>query len=623
MRIATKLRLISIAGVVTVGAIAVVGAIKVQDNVNEIIKVDSEKMETAVELEINLKEASAALFGYLSEPHQALRTKYREDVNEFLSVLEKKGEVANTDEERADYQSINEAFQVFDDNGERLFLLKDLQQDRIAEGRDIHNNRVEPLLDDDLQQFIDPMDPEYLEKLWTLQEIEINNHELLSAVRGYILKTDDLLRARVDDSLGDLMLWRDRYAALGLNENERASLEILTEHLNALATIGFEIMQIEDEKTDRVRTVNTLIEDLDAILDDRIQTNAQAQISDARQDTLEVILILKIIIALSIGVLVILVFFATRPMVDNFRTMSTAIAEMRERSREAPTVEINSRDEFGEMAAAFNGMSRAIEDQTRMIRDSNAELERQIKARDEAMSMMKQADESNTAKSEFLATISHELRTPLNAILGFSDMIRGSYFGPVNEKYTDYANDIHSSGTHLLSLVDDLLDLSRIDAGKHDLEIQDADIREVISDCVKLMQQRVSESGINLKATMARDLKPTSFDPRAIKQIIINLVSNSAKFTPNGGTITIDARRAGGSTIVSVSDTGVGIAESDLDAMTEVFAQANRDPYHAKEGWGLGLAISKSLIELHGGELSITSELGTGTTVTFSLPDHR
>ena len=241
-------------------------------------------------------------------------------------------------------------------------------------------------------------------------------------------------------------------------------------------------------------------------------------------------------------------------------------------------------------------------------------------ARDEAF---RETERANQAKSEFLATMSHELRTPLNAILGFSDILSNQYFGPPGaEKYQEYARDIHSSGVHLLELVNDLLDVSAIEAGKTALDKEALSIEDMITDCTHTITEMIEAKGIDLETKVPKDLPPLYADSRAIKQVLLNLLSNAVKFTPDGGKITVEANMSEQDTEIVVTDTGTGIPTKRLPNIMKPFIRGERDPYKTDRGWGLGLSISKSLVELHDGEMDIKSQLGKGTTVTVSLPNN-
>jgi PAS domain S-box-containing protein len=230
-----------------------------------------------------------------------------------------------------------------------------------------------------------------------------------------------------------------------------------------------------------------------------------------------------------------------------------------------------------------------------------------------------QLESASQHKSEFLANMSHELRTPLNAIIGFSEVLSERMFGDLNEKQEEYLKDIHASGQHLLSLINDILDLSKIEAGRMELELTDFNLPATLDNALTLVRERAGRRGIALGLTVDERLEQIRADERKIRQVVLNLLSNAIKFTPEGGRIDVGAVPKDGSVEVSVSDTGVGIAPEDQEAIFEEFRQVGTAAKKV-EGTGLGLALSRKFVELHGGRIWVKSELGAGSTFTFTIP---
>jgi signal transduction histidine kinase len=231
----------------------------------------------------------------------------------------------------------------------------------------------------------------------------------------------------------------------------------------------------------------------------------------------------------------------------------------------------------------------------------------------------RQLEVASRHKSEFLANMSHELRTPLNAIIGFSEVLAEGMFGDVNEKQTEYLQDILESGRHLLSLINDILDLSKIEAGRMELEATDFDLPNALENALTLVRERASRRGIRLEHTVDERLGDIRADERKVKQVLLNLLSNALKFTPEGGRIDVRATVRDGIAEISVTDTGVGIAPEDQEAVFEEFRQVGTTAKKV-EGTGLGLALARKFIELHGGKIWVKSQLGAGSTFTFTLP---
>ena len=251
-----------------------------------------------------------------------------------------------------------------------------------------------------------------------------------------------------------------------------------------------------------------------------------------------------------------------------------------------------------------------------------AELEEAKAISDEAR---RRAEAANAAKSRFLATMSHELRTPLNAILGFSEVMKAEIMGPLeNDTYKDYAGNIHQSGSHLLHLINEILDLSRIEAGRYELTEEPIRLSDVVEDCHRLLKIRIESKGLHIVEDFEDNLPQLWADERAIRQVCLNLMSNALKFTPRGGTITLRvARTDDGGQLMSVRDTGPGIPKDEIPKVMQAFGQGSLAHQNAEGGTGLGLPIVKNLVELHGGYFELKSELRKGTEVTAYLPKQR
>ena len=231
--------------------------------------------------------------------------------------------------------------------------------------------------------------------------------------------------------------------------------------------------------------------------------------------------------------------------------------------------------------------------------------------------------EANRAKVEFLAKISHELRTPLNAIIGFSDLMMRDKRGFANEQYSSYVSDIHSSGRHLLDIINDILDFAKAEAGQLALFESNADVQQVAQGIERMLGPRARDSGINLLIRIPPDLPLVWCDERKLKQMLLNLVNNAVKFTPAGGMVEIGARLEPNGFVVGVRDSGIGIAQADLARVLEPFVQAETTLSRRQEGTGLGLALVKSMMEIHGGVLRLESTLGSGTAAELVFPAER
>ena len=278
---------------------------------------------------------------------------------------------------------------------------------------------------------------------------------------------------------------------------------------------------------------------------------------------------------------------------------------------------VEAHDEIGKLLLAFNDMSR-------QLRESSGEKDRYAsQLQSQASELRRLSDEAiqaNRHKSEFLANMSHELRTPLNAIIGFSEVLKEQMFGELNDKQSEYAEDIHSSGKHLLSLINDILDLSKIEAGKIDLNITRFSLPLSIENALVLIKERAARHTIEVEHHIDNHLDTIVADERKFRQILINLLGNAIKFTPDGGKVSIVAQKSGDHVTISVADTGKGIPRESLDSIFEAFHQVTDSSSESREGTGLGLSLTKSFVEMHDGRISVESEPGCGSKFTFSLP---
>ena len=258
-------------------------------------------------------------------------------------------------------------------------------------------------------------------------------------------------------------------------------------------------------------------------------------------------------------------------------------------------VDVNNRDELGALGANVNRM--------------NDELDR----------LYRELETTSRHKSEFLANMSHELRTPLNAIIGFSQVLRERMFGELNAKQEEYVDDILSSGYHLLSLINDVLDLSKVEAGQLELEVAPFSLHDALERGVVMVRERATKDSVQVALAPIPDVDIVTGDERRVRQVIFNLLSNAVKFTPAGGIVDVRAAQVNGEVRVSVADSGPGIAPEDHERIFEEFRQTDAG-VRQREGTGLGLALSKRLVELHGGRIWVDSELGKGSTFVFTLP---
>jgi signal transduction histidine kinase len=304
----------------------------------------------------------------------------------------------------------------------------------------------------------------------------------------------------------------------------------------------------------------------------------------------------------SIGLATLVIVYMQKHVVGPLKKIAGSITTIVGAPSSAPVPFENRRDEIGQFARSL-----------RLLRNAIVERRRSEEARHAA-------EVSSKVKSEFVANMSHELRTPLNAIIGFSEVMKGEVFGSLSGRYVEYSQLIHQSGQHLLALITDILDLSKIEAGKWEIKPASLDVAQTVDYCLRMVGERAEKRGIVLRKELPDGSARLFADSRAARQILLNLLSNAIKFCKDGGEVTVRAFEVGGDLRIAVRDNGIGIPASQLPRIGQAFEQATNNPFVTSEGTGLGLALVKSLIGLHQGTLAIESVEGQGTTVTVSFP---
>ncbi len=260
---------------------------------------------------------------------------------------------------------------------------------------------------------------------------------------------------------------------------------------------------------------------------------------------------------------------------------------------------------------------RSQKENVRLLSELDAKVKERTAKLEDAMLL---AESSNKAKSEFIANMSHELKTPLNAIIGFSEAMLGGIYGPINERHREYLSDILLSGEKLLGLINDMLDLTKIEAGSVDLDLRGFSLRELVKSAEGMLREKMVSHNITLECRIDDGLDEISADERKLKQVMVNLLSNAIKFSPDGGKVTVRAQRLKDSVEISVEDTGIGIAKDDIPKLFQPFCQLESSFQKRYGGAGFGLFLTKRLVELHGGQIRVESQKGRGTAFTFSIP---
>jgi signal transduction histidine kinase len=345
--------------------------------------------------------------------------------------------------------------------------------------------------------------------------------------------------------------------------------------------------EIDPLKQDLVALTDGLVAGTSAETNALIAENRSA--FAASQLTFVVVAILSIVLAVVLG------YALSWSVIGPIKRMETRLGAIASGDFSG-RVDVPNRDELGVLATNINAMN------------------------DQLGRVYGELETASRHKSEFLANMSHELRTPLNAIIGFSEVLREEMAGPLNETQRQYVEDVQEAGQHLLSLINDILDLAKVEAGRMELALAEVSILETLESGLTMHHARATRNDITLNLSIEPDVGVVRADERKIRQVVFNLLSNAMKFTPSGGRVDVSARRHDGVVEIAVADTGVGISPADQERIFEEFQQASGPAAGSTEGTGLGLTLSKRFVELHGGRLWVQSELGAGTTFRFTLP---
>jgi len=363
------------------------------------------------------------------------------------------------------------------------------------------------------------------------------------------------------------------------------------------------------------RRVNQLVNKAESEIATKIDQNHQAYVTSQW-------LVIGFAVG-SIGLALVLGYAITWSLIGPVRQMEARFREIAagDFSRQ---VTVPNRDELGALAANLNRMNdelgRLYAELQARNREVTAALDENVRLLHELEETSRQLEEASRHKSEFLANMSHELRTPLNAIIGFSEVLLERMFGELNARQEDYLRDILDSGRHLLNLINDILDISKVEAGRMELETAAFSLPAVLESGLTMVRERASRHALTLNLEVDPSLDLIEADERKIKQVVFNLLSNAVKFTPDGGQITVTARRLDDEAHITVRDTGVGIAPADQARVFDEFQQAGGGTTAKHEGTGLGLTLAKKFVELHGGRIWVESQIGAGSTFTFALP---
>ena len=440
------------------------------------------------------------------------------------------------------------------------------------------------------------------QKIAAFRQLQRNTSELLYNVTKAMFATDKRALNAVKRQLNHSAYDFDHATFAG--SEDAPGLAAIRDSYEELIEVGIDIIELI--RLGKLQQARDYLKKHAIPLADRLERKTNALVNKAESDMVTIAEISSreyvtsqfVVFGVAFGGVLfalILGYSISASLVDPVKQMNRRFQEIAHENFSG-RLEIPNRDELGNLANALNDMSSEL-----------GRLYREIQA-------------ASRHKSEFLANMSHELRTPLNAIIGFSQVLDERVFGELNEKQSEYINDIYESGTHLLSLINDILDLSKVEAGHMELDLKKFDVRVALDNALILVKERSLRNGLTLEIDLDSGLSNLVADERKFKQILLNLLTNAIKFTPEGGSITVNATGAENRLEIAISDTGVGISPENQKLIFEEFRQVSEQDESVREGTGLGLTLTKKFVEMHGGEISVTSEVGKGSSFRFTLP---
>lgn len=616
------------------GAILTMGLITIAIVFAQLVRVDlahqwvadyAEPLSAAAyEMEINAVESGLAVMKYVSRPDPAYRKRFADDQVEFQGWSEKMRGLALRIEHATLLKNVTEEYRRFVKMGQTVMDAKD--RERAASGQFVNAIAA-------LQQKLDALGARPFgestkgrQAADALQHLRANLSELSPFMLGYLEMGLEDASAEIEAHDGALILAVTRLRDTLSGTKSKAWAQQLEAQVQALAAAAKATIREHKVLHASIEPFLAQRRTIDDLLDERIQIISETIISEAKEGAAFELRLVFIVLAVCSIIVLPGTFFVVRRLGHEFiapvRELTAGAAKLAAAESEPAPLPVRSRDELGALTTLFNSAAATVWKARAQLAQANEKLEHDVAARTKDLAAaVETAESANRAKSAFLANMSHELRTPLNAIIGFSDMLSRETFGPLGDKrYPEYAKLINESGAMLLDLINDVLDMSRIEANKFELHYEEISAADLIAGCVRLVSQRGVERGIEITQRIEPRELCLRADRRALKQILLNLLSNAVKFTRAGGRIAVEAVAEGQSLRLSVRDNGIGIAADVLPRLARPFEQARNNPSRTHGGTGLGLALVKSLAELHGGNIELRSQEGHGTEVTVTLP---
>ena len=586
MKIRTSLLLLLISGVGVIGAITLVGMNSVNESVGEIVNRENPKIEAALEMEININEMTKDLLEILERQDKI--EEYKNNIQDFKDFSAKYKTLIRSDEEINASQKVDELFSEYEIVGDKLIKLHKEQLDNVIERRVLLNQEIEVRLDEELQPSQKISDPQYIEKILALEEMEINIHELISASRGYLLNDDQFLKERITDSIQDFRDAQSIFLSLDITSEETETMKKLGEQFNQVEFLTEHIINDEDEKITLLIKLDKGSSELDDTLDDTIQRIALEKIHEDERITTETIQALLIILP----IVFVVIIFGAYIFSKKFSNITVELVRVTEEFKNGnldARIKVSRKDEIGELGTAMNVMAERLQ-------------------------------QASKEQGEFAAMVTHELKTPIVPIKGYAEMLETGALGDLNEDQKMGVAEIHKNAKQLEKLIQSVLNAQKLEVGGMKYDITTIDVDKYVSETIQTLSPYMDSKKIEFTNEVKAGLHMKG-DTTKITEIFTNIVQNAVDFVPDeGGKINILCEETDTHVKFSIKDNGEGMSKKNQEKLFQKFYQVDTAHTRKHGGSGLGLAICKGYIDDMDGEIWLESDVGQGTTFFFTIP---